>query len=62
MLILLVSVVALSIGLAIYVYQRFANRLYHSAKVGGPKAYPILGNSIQFGTKSPAGVEDLNFF
>lgn len=54
MLILLVSVVALSIGLAVYVYQQFANRLHYAAKIGGPKGYPIVGNSIQYGTKSPA--------
>ncbi|XP_062555241.1 cytochrome P450 4d2-like isoform X2 [Armigeres subalbatus] len=54
MLILLVSVLALTISLAVYVYQQFASRLFYAAKIGGPKGYPILGNSIQFGTKSPA--------
>ncbi|KXJ72908.1 hypothetical protein RP20_CCG016897 [Aedes albopictus] len=54
MLILLVSVVAASVGLAVYVYQLFANRLHYAAKIGGPKGYPILGNSIQYGTKSPS--------
>ncbi|XP_065091256.1 cytochrome P450 4d1-like [Ochlerotatus camptorhynchus] len=54
MLILLSTLIALSIGLAVYVYQQFANRLYYAAKIGGPKAYPIVGNSIRYGTKSPA--------
>lgn len=53
MLILLASVVVLSIGLAVYFYQQFANRLHYAAKIGGPKGYPLLGNSIQYGTKSP---------
>lgn len=56
MLILLSAVIALSVGLAVYVYQQFANRLHYAAKIGGPKAYPIVGNSIQYVTKSPAGV------
>ncbi|XP_058456059.1 cytochrome P450 4d1-like [Malaya genurostris] len=54
MFILLISLITLSGGLALYVYQRFGNRLYYAGKITGPKAYPLIGSGHRFSGKSPA--------
>uniref|UniRef100_A0A8W7PSQ6 Cytochrome P450 n=1 Tax=Anopheles coluzzii TaxID=1518534 RepID=A0A8W7PSQ6_ANOCL len=39
---------------AVYLYRRFGEMLRHTGKLGGPPAYPILGNGLMFLNKSPA--------
>uniref|UniRef100_A0A182Q7Y3 Cytochrome P450 n=1 Tax=Anopheles farauti TaxID=69004 RepID=A0A182Q7Y3_9DIPT len=49
-----IVLVALAVlGLAV-LYQRFGEMLKHTGKLGGPPAYPIIGNGLLFLNKSPA--------
>ncbi|XP_058822316.1 cytochrome P450 4d2-like [Topomyia yanbarensis] len=51
----LLAVIAVSVSLAVLIYQRFANALYYAGKMGGPKAYPLIGNADRFRGKLPEG-------
>uniref|UniRef100_A0A182KHA4 Uncharacterized protein n=1 Tax=Anopheles christyi TaxID=43041 RepID=A0A182KHA4_9DIPT len=48
------ALLALAILAGLYLYQRFGEMLKHTGKLGGPPAYPILGNGLLFLNKSPA--------
>lgn len=52
---LVLAVALLAIGLAILIYQKFADQVYYGAKIGGPKGYPLVGNAFRFINKSPPG-------
>uniref|UniRef100_A0A182MM45 Cytochrome P450 n=1 Tax=Anopheles culicifacies TaxID=139723 RepID=A0A182MM45_9DIPT len=48
--------VALAISVALYVYvEKFSKILKHSGKLGGPTAYPLIGNGLIFAGQTPAG-------
>ncbi|XP_035890500.1 cytochrome P450 10-like [Anopheles stephensi] len=49
-----VALLALAALGAIYIYQRFGEMLKHTGKLGGPPAYPLIGNGLLFLNKSPA--------
>uniref|UniRef100_A0AAG5CW78 Cytochrome P450 n=1 Tax=Anopheles atroparvus TaxID=41427 RepID=A0AAG5CW78_ANOAO len=45
----------LAIAVAFYVYlEKFSNILKHSGKLGGPPAYPLIGNGLLFADNTPA--------
>uniref|UniRef100_A0A182VX83 Uncharacterized protein n=1 Tax=Anopheles minimus TaxID=112268 RepID=A0A182VX83_9DIPT len=47
---------ALAISVALYVYvEKFSKILKHSGKLGGPTAYPLIGNGLLFAGQTPAG-------
>ncbi|XP_053671197.1 uncharacterized protein LOC128721466 [Anopheles nili] len=47
--------VSLVVALAYYVYvQNFRNMLKHTRNLGGPQAYPLIGNGLLFAGKTPA--------
>uniref|UniRef100_A0A182VPL0 Uncharacterized protein n=2 Tax=Anopheles merus TaxID=30066 RepID=A0A182VPL0_ANOME len=50
----LVVLLALGSLAVVYLYRRFGEMLKHTGKLGGPPAYPILGNGLMFLNKSPA--------
>ncbi|XP_065091255.1 cytochrome P450 4d1-like [Ochlerotatus camptorhynchus] len=50
---MLLAVVLLAVGLAVLIYQKFADQLYYAGKIGGPKGYPLIGNALRFVNKSP---------
>ncbi|XP_055638015.1 cytochrome P450 4d1-like [Toxorhynchites rutilus septentrionalis] len=52
--ILVGAVVSVSVIIGVIIYRKFANLIRHGAQFGGPKAYPVVGNSHRFTTKSPA--------
>uniref|UniRef100_A0A182FZV0 Uncharacterized protein n=2 Tax=Anopheles albimanus TaxID=7167 RepID=A0A182FZV0_ANOAL len=48
-----VSLIALAVAIAVYVYkQHFSQMVEFSAKLGGPLAYPLIGNGLLFVGKS----------
>ncbi|XP_049530224.1 cytochrome P450 4d1-like [Anopheles darlingi] len=47
----LVAVVTLT---ALYLFRSYGEMLRYTGKLGGPKAYPIIGNGLLFINKSPA--------
>uniref|UniRef100_A0A2M4DLR0 Putative cytochrome n=1 Tax=Anopheles darlingi TaxID=43151 RepID=A0A2M4DLR0_ANODA len=50
-----VSLIALAVAIAVYVYkQHFSQMVELSAKLGGPPAYPLIGNGLLFVGKSPS--------
>ncbi|XP_058822315.1 cytochrome P450 4d1-like [Topomyia yanbarensis] len=52
---ILLALIALFAGLAVFIYQRFANALYYAGKMEGPKGYPLIGNADRLSGKTPAG-------
>uniref|UniRef100_A0A182S5C1 Uncharacterized protein n=1 Tax=Anopheles funestus TaxID=62324 RepID=A0A182S5C1_ANOFN len=47
--------IALAISVAVYLYvEKFSKILKHSGKLGGPSAYPLIGNGLLFAGKTPA--------
>uniref|UniRef100_A0A1Y9GKX3 Uncharacterized protein n=1 Tax=Anopheles arabiensis TaxID=7173 RepID=A0A1Y9GKX3_ANOAR len=49
------TLLALVASVAFYVYvERFSKILKHSGKLGGPRAYPLIGNGLLFAGKTPA--------
>ncbi|XP_052902070.1 cytochrome P450 4d1-like [Anopheles moucheti] len=47
--------VALVISVALYAYvQKFSKLLKHSGKLGGPTAFPLIGNGLLFAGKTPS--------
>ncbi|XP_041765666.1 uncharacterized protein LOC121590248 [Anopheles merus] len=49
------TLLALIASVAFYVYvERFSKILKHSGKLGGPRAYPLIGNGLLFAGKTPA--------
>ncbi|XP_058822314.1 cytochrome P450 4d2-like [Topomyia yanbarensis] len=51
--ILALTVLLGTIGLAVYLYRKFADALYYASKLDGPKGYPLIGNALLFVNKSP---------
>ncbi|XP_035900601.1 cytochrome P450 4d1-like [Anopheles stephensi] len=47
------AVLAISVALYVYV-EKFSKILKHSGKLGGPRAYPLIGNGLLFAGKTPA--------
>ncbi|KFB40895.1 AGAP013241-PA-like protein [Anopheles sinensis] len=51
----LTVVAGLAIAVAVYVYlAKFSNSLKYSGKLGGPPAYPLIGNGLLFINNTPA--------
>ncbi|XP_058116997.1 uncharacterized protein LOC131284572 [Anopheles ziemanni] len=51
----LTVIAGLAIALAVYVYlTKFSNILKYSGKLGGPPAYPLIGNGLLFVNNTPA--------
>lgn len=52
---LICILLAMSFAASLFVYKKHARQLELSAKMPGPKAYPIIGNGLDFLSKSPMG-------
>uniref|UniRef100_A0A182PZ10 Uncharacterized protein n=1 Tax=Anopheles epiroticus TaxID=199890 RepID=A0A182PZ10_9DIPT len=48
------ALLALVVLAGLYLYKSFGEMLRHTGKLGGPPAYPIIGNGLLFLNKSPA--------
>ncbi|XP_055606587.1 cytochrome P450 4d1-like [Uranotaenia lowii] len=49
----ILSLVAASIGVAFWIYQRFGHLLKYGAKIPGYPAFPVIGNALEYVNKTP---------
>lgn len=49
---------AIILAVTVFVYKSYGRKLFLSAKLKGPKGYPIVGNGLELINKTPVGSFD----